>query len=82
MPDATTDGTHGKSTPKVIEDHPWAERGSSVNLRKERSKCKKGAPGIPRMICVRHEEKELSEKKGGKVVVVRSEWIGRKPAEI
>jgi hypothetical protein len=34
------------------------------------------------MICVRHGENELSEKKGGKVVVVRSEWIGAKPAEI
>jgi hypothetical protein len=34
------------------------------------------------MICVRHGGKELCEKKGGKVVVVRSEWIGGKPAEI
>jgi hypothetical protein len=45
MPDATTDGTHGKSTPKVIEDHPWAARGSAVNLRKESSKRKKAHQG-------------------------------------
>jgi hypothetical protein len=35
MPDATTDGTHSKSTTKVIEDHPWAMFGVTVNLCEE-----------------------------------------------
>ena len=41
MPDATTDGTHGKSTTKVIEDDPWAMFGVTVNLCEESKNTKK-----------------------------------------
>ena len=43
MPDATTDSTHGKSTTKVIEDHPWAMFGVTVNLCEEGKNTKKKA---------------------------------------
>ena len=45
MPDATTDGTHGKSTTKVIEDDPWAMFGVTVNLCEESKNTKKAYQG-------------------------------------
>lgn len=92
MPDATTDGTHGKSTTKVIEDDPWAMFGVTVNLCEESKNTKKKHtkdPGCDLRVPWGNNKRWKYEKKRSMddtVVVQYDERIGSageaKPAEI
>jgi len=95
MPDATTDGTHGKSTTKVIEDHPWAMFGvcnEFMGGRREYKKMRTKDPGCDLRVPWgkgNNNKRQKSEKQKGvgvtRVVVQHDdERIGEetKPAEI
>jgi hypothetical protein len=68
VPDATTNGTHGKGAAKVIEDHPRAVFGQQLDYMWE---CQKqmDTPGIPGMICVCHGRKVEREGRVYETVV-------------